>query len=100
MYNLRELILVSVINYCLHSISVHINQYKTRKGFQKKTTFAFENSTEFILDLYNDQTCLVSYFGLEFVESSYSQLPGNLKYLHAKQIPLTLSFYSKTMPDM
>ena len=42
-------------------------------------------------------------FGHDFEESSWSQLPGNLspdyKYLHARQIPHTPSFYSKTIPD-
>ena len=41
---------------------------------------------------------------LDFEESSYSQLPGNLsqdnKYMHARQIPHQLSFFpSQTKPD-
>ena len=37
------------------------------------------------------------------LKKAQSQLPGNLspeyKYLHARQIPHTRSFYSKTIPD-
>ena len=40
---------------------------------------------------------------LDFEESSYSQLPGNVspdyKYLHARQISHQLTFSSQTIPD-
>ena len=101
--------LVDILEVTFFISSLTIQAYhidKLEKSFQKPIA-AFSNSTDFILDLFlYDYVCLVSCFGLEcldFEESSYSQLPGNLspdyKYLHARQIPHQLSFSSQTIPD-
>ena len=72
---------LTLVRQCPISKPSEIFSYTTRKRFSEKTIVAFTITTVLILDFYiYDQACLVSCFGLEFLDfedSSYNQLPGS-----------------------